>query len=117
MGKYKTSHYIIGFVLSLALTFAAYLLVINQYFSEQVTIASIMVLAIVQLLVQLIFFLHLGSESKPRLKLAIFSFTLLVVLIVVGGSIWVMSHLNYHHDQMSPAEKDNYIFEEEGIYR
>lgn len=117
MGKYKISHYIIGFTLSLALTLTAYILVVNKYFSSKATLALIMALAIVQLFVQLIFFLHLGSEAKPRLKLAIFSFTLLVVLIVVGGSIWVMSHLNYHHENMSPAEKDNYIFEEEGIYR
>lgn len=117
MGKYKISHYIVGFALSLVLTLSAYFLVVNQYFSEQKTIILIMLLAITQLFVQLIFFLHLGSEAKPRLKLAIFLFTLLVVLIVVGGSIWVMSHLNYHHNDMSPAEKDNYIFEEEGIYR
>ncbi len=70
-------------------------------------------LAIVQFFVQLFFFLHLGHESKPRWRILIFSFMLLVVVIVVFGSIWIMQNLDYHH--MTPTETKNYLRSHEGI--
>lgn len=117
MGKYSLRSYIIGFALSIILTLAAYILVVNEVLTDNILIGGLVALAIVQLFVQLIFFLHLGEEAKPRWRFLIFLFTSLVVLIVVLGSIWVMSHLDYHHNMMPPSEKDSQIFEEEGIYR
>jgi heme/copper-type cytochrome/quinol oxidase subunit 4 len=40
-------------------------------------------------------FLHLGNEAKPRLKLLVFGFMALVVMILVFGSLWIMYSLNY----------------------
>jgi cytochrome o ubiquinol oxidase operon protein cyoD len=112
-GSLKT--YTIGFVLSLILTLEAYFLVVNEAFTRRWLLVAIVAFAVVQLMVQLVFFLHLGSESKPRWNLTVFTFMLMVLLILVLGSLWIMHNLNYH--MMSPSNTDKYIMEDEGIHR
>ncbi|HUC20924.1 MAG TPA: cytochrome o ubiquinol oxidase subunit IV [Candidatus Polarisedimenticolaceae bacterium] len=112
-GQGTLTTYVIGFVLSLALTLEAYALVINHVLSGSWLLAAIMATAVVQLMVQLIFFLHLGSESKPKWNLVVFLFMLMVLFILVLGSLWIMHNLNYH--MMSPAETNTYIIHDEGI--
>ncbi len=104
--------YQLGFVLSIGLTIAAFYIVTNHLFSTNGIIASIFGLAVVQLVVQLVFFLHLDKESKPRMNLMAFLFALMVVLIIVGGSLWVMYHMNY---TMTPSEMNNYMVGQEGL--
>ncbi len=87
--------YIVGFILSVLLTLGAYFLVSNRLFSHPVLIGVIVALALIQFIVQLVLFLHLGSESKPRWNLLIFLFMLLVVVIVIFGTLWIMYNLNY----------------------
>lgn len=97
----STASYVIGFVLSLALTLTAYLLVrthINHhhlYPSDTFMVIMLPVLAVAQLFTQLVFFLHLGKGSKPRWNPLVLSFALIVVLILVIGSLWIMHNLNY----------------------
>jgi cytochrome o ubiquinol oxidase subunit IV len=115
-GNLKT--YVTGFVLSIVLTLAAYMIVVNDIWSRSVILTAIIVLAIVQLFVQLIYFLHLGRESKPRWNLIVLAFAALVVGIVVIGSIWIMNNLNYSHEHghEESAEKDSqYIIKDELI--
>lgn len=107
--------YIVGFVLSLVLTLTAYSLVIGQVLTGSQLVAALIGLALVQTLVQLLFFLHLRHESAPRWKLLVFDFMLLIVAILVFGSLWIMNNLNYH--MMTPQETDNYIMQDEGIKR
>jgi len=106
--------YIAGFAFSLLLTMTAYVLVVQQILPGIYMMLAIAGLAIIQLLVQLLFFLHLGRESKPRWNLAVFTFALIVVGILVGGSLWIMNNLDYHMT-MTPAETDNYIIHDEGV--
>ncbi len=105
----------VGFFLSLILTYEAYLLVTYHILSDRLLLAAVVVAAVMQLVVQLVFFLHLGSESKPRWNLIVFLFTLMVLVILVFGSLWIMHNLDYH--MMSPVETDTYIQHEEGIKR
>ena len=86
--------YIIGFISSLILTSASFLLVITRVISGKNLVYSIVGLALVQAVFQLIFFLHLGQESKPRWQLWIFLFMLFILLIIVIGSLWIMNDLN-----------------------
>ncbi len=86
---------IIGFLLSLVLTLAAYYTVVFHAVSGKALQCLIMGLGGVQALIQLVLFLHLGMESKPRWTVTSFLFMVLVILIVVGGSLWIMYHLNY----------------------
>ena len=103
--------YITGFVLSLLLTLAAYFSVVNHVMSGTTIMLVIAGLAIAQLLVQLLFFLHLGQESRPRFNMLIFLFMILVVGIVVVGSLWIMHHLDYN---MMPADMDKFMLEQQG---
>lgn len=110
--------YIIGYIISIVLTLEAYFLVVNEALSYWVLVFTILALAVVQLFVQLYFFLHLGGESKPRWKMTTFLFSALVVFIVVFGSLWIMTRLDYNHEKLfSPEEIDSYIEEEEAIHR
>lgn len=115
--------YITGFILSLGLTMAAYLLVrehanpSHQFFTNTTLSIWVTVLAITQLVVQLVFFLHLSRESKPRWNLTVLSFAALIVLILVFGSLWIMYSLDYHHpnSKMTPAQTDQHIIHDEGV--
>jgi cytochrome o ubiquinol oxidase operon protein cyoD len=69
--------YIVGFVLSVVSTLLAYLLVVNHVWPMSMLILIIAVLAVVQLVVQLIFFLHLGDEKGPRWKLVTIVFAII----------------------------------------
>jgi cytochrome o ubiquinol oxidase subunit IV len=106
--------YIFGFGLSLLLSLAAYGLVAHHTSSRNVLLFAIFSLAIIQLITQLVFFLHFGRESKPRWNLLVFSFALIVLVILVSGSLWIMYNLNYHHGNGAHAS-DSYIIKDEGI--
>ncbi len=111
-GSKKT--YIIGFALSLALTGVAFMLVHihvahhHQYPSSSFIIGTLSLLAVVQLFVQLVFFLHLSRESKPRWNAAVLAFAVTVIVILVAGSLWIMSSLNYRM-MYSPSQTSQYL--------
>ncbi|MEO8105561.1 MAG: cytochrome o ubiquinol oxidase subunit IV [Candidatus Saccharibacteria bacterium] len=113
VGQGSLLSYSSGFVLSIILTLAAYQLVVNHLVAGWALIFTILGLAVVQLLVQLLFFLHLGRESKPRWNLVVFLFMVLVVVIIAGGSLWIMKNLNYR--TMSPAQTKTYLRDHEGL--
>lgn len=110
----KVKQYAIGFIVSLVLTFSAYFIVTNTYLEGMAAMIAVGVLAFSQMVVQLIFFLHLGEESRPRVKLFAFISMSIVLLIIVVGSLWIMSHLNYNMMHMSPTEKTHYMMEQKG---
>lgn len=101
--------YIVGFVLSLMLTLTAYFSVVNNAATGNALVGIIVGLAVAQLLVQLVFFLHLGRESRPRLNLIMFAFMLIVVAIVVIGSLWIMHNLDYN---MMPKDMEKHMLQE-----
>lgn len=87
---------VIGFILSLVLLVAAYRFEVHHHLQGSALIFAIFGFAILQALIQFVFFLFLGLESKPRENTIIFLFMVLVIIIIVGGSIWIMSNLNYN---------------------
>jgi cytochrome o ubiquinol oxidase operon protein cyoD len=113
-GRGTLGTYVTGFVLSLLLTGTAYGLVWDhvhsrhEVFSHHFLMAAVLGLAVLQLLVQLVFFLHMSRESKPRWNVLVLLFATGVVLIVVLGSLWIMDHLNYRM-MSSPSEVNKYI--------
>ena len=116
-GNGSPAGYIVGFVLSLVLTLVAYVLVDAEIVHGQAATTAIITLALTQLFVQLVFFLHLNRESKPRWNLTVAAFAVLVVLLLVLGSLWIMQNLNYHHDgqENDPHQTDSYILKDEGV--
>jgi len=109
--KYMT--YIIGFVLSLITTLISYFLVVYEVWPKEMLTYVVMGIAVLQLFIQLVFFLHLGRGS--RWKVVTFAFALLVVLIVVVGSLWIMHNLDYNMMHMSPDQMTQYMKAHEGI--
>jgi cytochrome o ubiquinol oxidase operon protein cyoD len=103
--------YVVGFGLSLLLTLASYLLVSNHGLSRRGLMAVTTIFALTQFFVQMIYFLHLHIETKPRWKLLVFSFMTVVVLILVLGSLWIMSNLNY---RMMPDQINQYLQSQDG---
>ena len=91
-GTWKS--YILGFVLSILLTLATYFTVVKQLFPRDVVIMTIVALALIQAVVQLILFLHLADEPKPHSKLFMFLLMILILVIVVAGTLWIMYDLN-----------------------
>lgn len=110
-GSYRT--YTIGFLLSLFCTLSAYILVVNHVINQKWALALVVaVFALIQFVTQLTLFLHLGLEAKPRLKLLVFGFMISVVIILVGGSIWIMYNLNYR--MMTPSQINSYMKQQDG---
>lgn len=112
-GQVTYKAYIFGFVLSLIFTLSAYALVINHLLSKKWSFVYIIAgLALAQFVTQMTLFLHLGSESKPKFRLLIFSFMALIVIILVGGSIWIMQNLN--NRMVSPSQINTYLQSQSG---
>lgn len=86
--------YAIGFSASLLLTLVSFSLVITRVISGSTLVYTITGLALVQAIFQLLFFLHVGQEDKPRWETVVFWFMVLVLLIVAVGSLWIMHDLN-----------------------
>lgn len=86
--------YVIGFFASLLLTTGSFLLVITNIVTGKHLAYALVALALVQAVVQLLFFLHVGQEAKPRWETIIFSFMFLILVIIAAGSLWVMDDLD-----------------------
>ena len=92
--------YLLGFFLCIVLTLAAYFLVVEKLLSGVTLILVILGLGVIQMAVQLVFFMHLGSEyadGKPKhhWNFLVFFFMIMVLVIIVFGSLWIMYTLNY----------------------
>jgi len=86
--------YVIGFVLAVILTVIPFYLTMTGTLSASTTLAVIVAMALVQIVVHLVFFLHMNGSSEQSWKTMAFLFTVLIVCILVAGSIWIMYHLN-----------------------
>ncbi|MEP6710520.1 MAG: cytochrome o ubiquinol oxidase subunit IV [Candidatus Saccharibacteria bacterium] len=103
--------YIIGFASAIILTLVAYVFVVYKWLLGWQLVVAIMILAAVQLVVQLIFFLHLDRKSTSRWNQAAFLLMVMILVIIVVGSLWIMQNLNYHM-MMSPEDMNKYMLEQ-----
>lgn len=95
-GHGSLKSYIIGFILSIALTIIPYALVVHHLLVGDMLVIAVVVLGIVQLFVQLVFFLHLSANPAQRWNSMTFAFTVLIIFLLVVGSLWIMWNLNYN---------------------
>jgi cytochrome o ubiquinol oxidase subunit IV len=86
--------YVIGFVLSVILTAAAFGVVTQHWLPATESIIAIAGLALVQIVVHLMCFLHMNTSSSQRWNLVALGFTVLVAVIVVGGTLWVLHNVS-----------------------
>jgi cytochrome o ubiquinol oxidase operon protein cyoD len=87
--------YLTGFVISLILTAIPFALVMSGTWSPSATLVGILAAGVVQILVHLYYFLHLDASSEARWNVLALIFTLLIMILFVGGTIWIMYNL-YH---------------------
>ena len=90
--------YTIGFILSVLLTVVPFYMAMNtDSFSRGAIVATIAITAVAQVLVQLVFFLHMNSSSEQRWNVIAFIYTILTIAVLLVGSVWIM---NYLHSNM-----------------
>ena len=87
--------YLIGFALSVILTAIPFWLVMGDVIADR-TIATLVIMAfgVEQILVHMIYFLHLNTKSDGGWTMMAAIFTIIVIVIALSGSLWVMFHLN-----------------------
>lgn len=90
-GSFK--QYTIGFILSIILTLIPFGMVMAGI-TGGLVIATIAITAIAQVLVQLVFFLHLNGSEQQRWDSIAFIYTILTIAILLIGSVWVMTNLH-----------------------
>ena len=87
--------YVIGFLLSVVLTAIPFALVMTNAFADtRITAAIVTLCAVVQIVVHMIYFLHMNTKSENGWTLMALIFTVILVVIVLAGSLWVMYHMN-----------------------
>jgi cytochrome o ubiquinol oxidase operon protein cyoD len=102
-GTFKS--YMTGFVLSVILTAIPFWLVMSDVLKDTfITSIVIMAFAAVQIVVHMIYFLHMNTKSEGGWTFLALVFTLTLVVITLVGSIWVMYHLDQNMMPMSPHE-------------
>lgn len=100
--------YMIGFVLSVLLTAIPFALVMDPAhhgFTAATVLAAILALAVVQVFVHVVYFLHMDRSAEQRWNVVAFAFTTMILVIVVSGSIWIMHNAttNMEHAGMMPT--------------
>lgn len=65
---------------------------------------ALVVLAVAQMGVHLVFFLHITSSPDNTNNVMALAFGVLIVFLIIGGSLWIMSHMNYNMMSM-PMDK------------
>ncbi|MCD1126188.1 cytochrome o ubiquinol oxidase subunit IV [Jinshanibacter sp. LJY008] len=86
--------YLIGFVLSVILTAIPFWMVMTGAATPATLAVAISLFAIVQIVVHLVYFLHMNTKSEGGWNFVALVFTGLIIAIVVVGSLWIMYNLN-----------------------
>lgn len=98
-GSYRS--YIIGFALSVVLTVIPFWIVLGDVaISLPWALAIIFTLGGIQIMVHIYYFLHVTVQAEQGWQALSLVFTVMLLVIVLVGSIWVMTHLN---ENMMPA--------------
>jgi cytochrome o ubiquinol oxidase operon protein cyoD len=89
--------YATGFVLAVILTAIPFWLVMGKVFSNSSTAGFVLLgLAAVQVVVHMIYFLHMDGKAEGGWSMLAMVFTIMVVVIMLAGSLWVMYHMNHN---------------------
>jgi cytochrome o ubiquinol oxidase operon protein cyoD len=94
--------YLIGLALSVLATVVAFLLVKTSLVWQPSIPAALIVLAIAQMGVHVVFFLHITTRPDSVNNVMALAFGIFVVFVLIIGSVWIMTHLNHN---MIPMER------------
>ncbi|MGO1078119.1 cytochrome o ubiquinol oxidase subunit IV [Inquilinus sp. CA228] len=100
--------YVTGFVLAVILTAIPFWLVMGDVLGDSTATAlAIMALAVVQIIVHMVYFLHMNTKSEGGWTMLALIFTVVLVVITLSGSLWVMYHLNHNMMPVSAHDMRN----------
>ena len=88
--------YLVGLGLALLLTATSFFVVSTDLVWQPSIPIAIIVLAIAQMGVHIVFFLHITTGPDNTNNVLALAFGLLIVFLVIGGSLWIMSNLNHN---------------------
>jgi cytochrome o ubiquinol oxidase operon protein cyoD len=94
--------YLIGLALAVMLTVASFSIVHTSLIWGPGIPIALAALAIAQMGVHLVFFLHLTTAPDNTNNVLALAFGVLIVTLVIGGSLWIMDHLNHRMMPMYP---------------
>ncbi|MDP5255527.1 MULTISPECIES: cytochrome o ubiquinol oxidase subunit IV [unclassified Vibrio] len=92
----SVKEYVTGLILSIVLTVIPFAMVMNGQFGETTTLVVIILTAVAQVLVQMIFFLHMNGSSEQTWLTMSAVYTVFILLFVIVGTLWVFEHLNHN---------------------
>ncbi|CAI3924136.1 MULTISPECIES: cytochrome o ubiquinol oxidase subunit IV [Commensalibacter] len=87
--------YIVGFILSVVLTVASFWIVLAHALSNSATVIALGVLAVIQIFVQVSFFLHVSAAPEQRSEVVSFLFSVFVALVICFGTLFVMHNVGH----------------------
>ena len=96
LAEYHVSYkgYIVGFLLAAVLTIIPFWLVMAKVLPADLTKIIILVFAAVQIVVHMVYFLHMNGKVESGWSMLSLIFTVVFVAIILAGSVWVMYHMN-----------------------
>jgi cytochrome o ubiquinol oxidase operon protein cyoD len=101
--------YLTGFGLAAALTVIPFWIVMSGAIPGKTTAAAVIVaLAVVQIIVHTVAFLHVNARAQGGWTLIAYVFTAVLLAITIAGSLWIMFHLN---SNMMPGMMDDSVRE------
>jgi cytochrome o ubiquinol oxidase operon protein cyoD len=98
--------YVMGFALAIVLTIASFWVTRTNFIYGPALAVALLVLAVAQMGVHLVFFLHITTDPDNTNNVLALAFGVLIVCLVVFGSIWVMIHMNQN---MMPMPMDKML--------
>ena len=98
-------NYLIGFCLAALLTIVSFVVARTSLFWQPSIPIALFVLAIAQMGIHLVFFLHITSGPDGTNNVMALAFGVLIVFLLIGGSLWIMGHLNHNMPGMEQIMK------------
>ncbi len=96
-GKKKLGIYTFGLISCIILTLIAFGVVMANQFSKTTVFTIIYSAAIIQLLVQVLCFLRLNTETEQgKMNVMSIIFTGVILVTIISGSLWIMWNVNYN---------------------
>jgi cytochrome o ubiquinol oxidase operon protein cyoD len=100
--KLRVLSYLVGLGLAVLLTATSFFIAGTDLVWQPSIPVAIIVLAIAQMGVHLVFFLHITTGADNTNNVMALAFGLLIVFLVIGGSLWIMANLN---NNMMPMDQ------------
>ena len=105
--------YVLGFIISVVLTLTAYAVSVYGIIPRALLVPVVLILACFQFIAQVLGFLHVSGARSSRNRLLALMYSLIMVLALVLGSMWIMANLK---PRMMPEETvQHYMQSEQGI--